>query len=317
MTTIASMMYVILVVVESIGLLPPSSIFLEPELFRGALSSWGIALQILSIVCIWFIVWYLAAKLSSILRHREMELIEANRRLIEANTERISHMLQTTHELKAPFAAICANIQLLERGSLGAIPEKAVEVLRRMGTRCKGLSQEIKEMLQLANLESTVQDVPQHRELDLMDVIESCLERILPTIELRNIKVEQNLEATKVLAVEDHMIMLFENLLANAVAYSHDGGTVRVECRLLPGEGAVVVIGDEGIGIKEGKLSKIFDAYYRTDKAVQHNQASTGLGLTIVRHVAQVNGVEISVESAVGRGTEFTVRVPHSPSKKK
>jgi signal transduction histidine kinase len=269
-------------------------------------------LRILSIVGIWFIVWYLTAKLSSILRHREMELTEANRRLIEANTERIRHMLQTTHELKAPFAAICANIQLLERGSLGAIPDKAVEVLRRMGTRCKGLSQEIKEMLQLANLESTVQDIPQRRKLDLVGVIESCLERILPTIELRDIKVERILETTDILAVEDHMIMLFENLLANAVSYSREGGTVRVECRPLPGEGAVVVVEDEGIGIEEDKLPKIFDSYYRTDKAVQHNQASTGLGLTIVRHVAQANGIKISVESAAGKGTKFTVRVPHA-----
>ena len=90
-----------------------------------------------------------------------------------------------------------------------------------------------------------------------------------------------------------------------------------MECHPLPGEGAVVVIEDEGIGIEEDKLPKIFDAYYRTDEAVQHNQASTGLGLTIVRHVAQANSINISVESAVNRGTRFTVRVPQALGKKK
>ncbi|MHC4777231.1 MAG: sensor histidine kinase [Planctomycetota bacterium] len=312
-TSLAVFMFVTVVGLESLGVLAERSAFAEVIMSRGDPGFIGTVWHITLTASILFIVWFLVAKLSGMVRRRQAEIIDTNRMLVEANAERVRHMLHTAHELKAPFAAIYANIQLLERGSLGEIPDKAKEVLGRMRARCKGLSQEIKEMLQLANLESRVQDIPPLNDLNLEEVILSCLERIKPMMDVRNISVEHELEPATVMAFSDHMVMLFENLLANAVAYSHDGGTVQVECKADPIKDAVVIIRDNGIGIEEKKLEKIFDAYYRTEVAVQHNQASTGLGLTIVRHVAQVNGIGLQVESAPGKGTKFTVKVPHFP----
>jgi signal transduction histidine kinase len=106
--------------------------------------------------------------------------------------------------------------------------------------------------------------------------------------------------------------MLFSNLLANAVLYSYEGGRVRVWC--LDGHGPIATVEDHGIGIAPDKLPHIFDEYYRTDEAVRHNKASTGLGLTIVRQVAQTHRIRVRVESSPGVGTKFIVRFP-SPSK--
>ena len=88
-------------------------------------------------------------------------------------------------------------------------------------------------------------------------------------------------------AVEDHIKMLFTNLLSNAVIYSHEKGRVSVECKPSKETGPVITIEDRGIGMPADKLPKIFDEYYRTDEAARHNKTSTGLGLTIVHHVAQ------------------------------
>jgi signal transduction histidine kinase len=312
-TSLASGMYVGCVVLEVTGVLAPATVFASYGLSRSDLAFWDMGLQIFTTVGIWFVVWYMAAKLSSMVRARREELVEANRMLVAANAERVRHMLHTTHELKAPFAAIYANIQLLERGSFGALPERAAQVLGRLGVRCRDLSQEIKEMLQLANLESTVQDLPPLSDMDLKDMIIAFLKRIRPSVEVKNITIEEELESAHVKAFPDHIEMLFDNLLANAVAYSRKGGTVRVQCRPEPNGDAVVVVEDEGIGIEPSKLPKIFEAYYRTEKAVMHNQASTGLGLTIVRNVARANGIGITVESALNQGTKFTVRVPPFP----
>ncbi|MHC4598541.1 MAG: phytochrome family protein, partial [Planctomycetota bacterium] len=138
-TSLAGLMYTTVVGLESLNLLTRMSIFQEPLMLTGDITHvWGIVLHLLLTVSILFIVWFLVAKLSGMVRRRQQEIIETNRMLVEANAERVRHMLHTAHELKAPFAAISANIQLLERGSLGPMPDKARNVLQRMGDRCKG-----------------------------------------------------------------------------------------------------------------------------------------------------------------------------------
>jgi two-component system sensor histidine kinase BaeS len=109
--------------------------------------------------------------------------------------------------------------------------------------------------------------------------------------------------------------MLVDNLVVNAVTYSHDGGVVEVTCapEPEPAGGARLTVRDHGIGIAPEKLPRIFDDYYRTEEAVAHNRASTGLGLAIVRQVARATGATLEVESAPGRGTTFTVIFPGAP----
>ena len=83
---------------------------------------------------------------------------------------------------------------------------------------------------------------------------------------------------------------------------------MRVECTRVDEKEAVITIEDEGLGIPEDKLPNIFDEYYRTDEAVVHNKGSSGLGLTIVKNVAQIHDIKIKVESRPSSGTKFTLR---------
>ena len=113
---------------------------------------------------IWLVVWYLASHLSSMVRRRDLELTETNARLVAAQEERARHMLATTHQLKAPFAAIYSNAQLLLQGYCGDVPDEALQVIQRITSRSRRLTTEIQEMLQLANLSSTSQQsLPQTR----------------------------------------------------------------------------------------------------------------------------------------------------------
>jgi len=101
-----------------------------------------------------------------------------------------------------------------------------------------------------------------------------------------------------------------DNLLVNAVNYSYESGVVNVTCRSQASGETLMTIRDQGIGIPKEKLPRIFDDYYRTEEAVQHNRGSTGLGLAIVRQVACKDRIPITVESAPGWGTRFTVTLP-------
>jgi signal transduction histidine kinase len=309
-TTIAGGLYLACIAVETSGVLAPVSIFdhtILPE--RASFPFVATLLHVCSALMIWLVVWYLTSKLSGVVRRRGMELAEANRRLVEAGEERSKHMLRTTHELKAPFAAIHAGTQLLMTGRRGTLPKEAREVIERIAARCQRLSQEIKEMLQLANLRSGSQQMPPHVEIDLAKVIKWCVAQVDPMAMERRVSIRSDLQPVRVVAIEDYIKMMLDNILSNAVAYSNNGGAVYVGCRPLEEGGAEVTIQDQGIGIPGDKLPHIFDDYYRTNEAARHNKASTGLGLAIVRHVAQVHRIRVRVESTPGCGTTFILNM--------
>lgn len=299
---------------ESAGLLPRSSV-LVPGAASGGSGAGPVSLPFLVVpmLLIWAVIWYLASRLTAIVRHRDRELAVTNRRLMASSEERARHMLQTTHQLKAPFAAIHAQTQLLLGGYCGDVPAAARAVAEKISVRCLALSRQIQEMLQLANLRSRGQVAPPLRAINLAAAIEDVMARLEPTARQRDIRLERRVEPVTLVAVADHLTMLLDNLVANAVNYSQDGGEVQVTARpIAPGQ-AEVVVSDHGIGIPPDKLPRIFDDYYRTDEAVKHNRSSTGLGLAVVRQVARELRAAVQVESAPGWGTRFTVRLPTRP----
>ena len=309
-TGIALAMYLLCVVLEVGGVVPAQLVWnalspLRSELPRGAPVAY-----VGSVAFIALTIWFLASRLAGALRQRDAALAASNRRLLAATDERARHMLQTTHQLKAPFAAIHANTQVLLGGFCGKIPDDAQQVIGKIADRCDMLSQEIKAMLQLANLRSSAQAPPQPVEVALHDVLRACLAALQPLAAKRGIGFVEDVAPATIRGVYDHVVMMIDNVLANAVAYSFDGQKVAVSCRPKPSGGAIVGIEDAGIGIPTTKLPQIFDDYYRTAEAVKHNKASTGLGLAIVRQVAMAGGVGVRVESAPQQGTLFTLDFP-------
>ncbi len=310
-TILACALFALCFGLEAAGIVSPTSVYVDPGYGEhlGRLT-WASAFNVASAMAIWLVVWYMASYLSAMVRERGVELAETNRRLVEAQEERARHVLRTTHELKAPFAAIHANAQLLLKGHCGPLAEDAQEVLLRIETRCQRLTHEIQEMLQLANLRSAPQEPPRPIDLSLDDAIRTSLVRVRQVAEERKVTVQEDLSPVRVSFVREHLGMLLDNLLSNAVAYSHEGGTVRVECDVSDDGDPTITIEDHGIGIPEHKLPLIFNEYFRTDEAARHNKEATGLGLTIVRHIAQMDGIRVRVESRPEEGTRFTLRLP-------
>lgn len=262
---------------------------------------------------IWIVIWYLVSRLASKLRSRDRELFVTNYRLRASIEERTQHMLQTTHQLKAPFAAIHAQSQLLLGEYCGVLPAAAKDSVERISARCLVLARQIQEMLQLANLRSHGQTPPSRRRIELNELLEESMARVEPAARQRGVQFQKEIQPVTVEGVQDHLTMLLDNLLVNAVNYSYTNGRVQVTCCSPLSGRAIVTIRDEGIGIPKEKLPRIFDDYYRTEEAVEHNRSSTGLGLAIVRQVARKDGVPVTVESAPGWGTRFTVTVPAGP----
>ncbi len=305
---ISGILYLACVMLEEAGVLGPAGIYIDRTL-REEISRRPVAvvMNTVSVLYIWTVVWYLASHVSARLRRRDRELAETNLRLVEAQEAKTRHMLRTTHELKAPFAAVHANVQLLLKGHCGVLPGEANEVLGRVSARCTQLAREIQQMLQLANLRQKAEGPLDTVRLDLGEALEWAIEHIQPFAVQREIEIEKYIRPSCTKAVEDHMKMLFSNLLSNAVAYSHRGGKVRARCVPSAGGGTVVTIEDKGIGIPEDKLPHVFEEYYRTNEAVRHNRNSTGLGLAIVQQIAETHRIQVRVSSRSGEGTTFTL----------
>jgi signal transduction histidine kinase len=306
---IASCLYAGCVSLERAGVLASATVYADGTLRSSIERTPTVTLLNLTwAIGIWIVVWYLASQLSAMVRARDSELAQTNRLLAEAQRERTRHMLRTTHELKAPFAAIHANAQLLLRGHCGVLPDDALDIVRRIAERCRRLAAEIQEMLQLANLRSESEQPVQRARIDLADAMRWAIGQVRQGAKERHISIEEDLAPAFVRGAADHLKMLFENLLSNAVSYGRQGGAVRVHCSAATGDGPVVVIEDDGIGIAPQKLPHIFDEYYRTDEAAKHNKFATGLGLAIVKQVAEQHSVHLLVESTPDVGTRFTLR---------
>jgi signal transduction histidine kinase len=307
----AAALYLACLAGESAGWLAPRTVLARASVVdRTRLTPEFWAVQTGSALLIWGGIWYLASRQAGELRRRERDLALANARLQSGIEERARHMLQTTHQLKAPFAAIHANAQLLLGGYCGELPDAATAVVEKIFSRCAVLSRQIIEMLQLANLRSAAQSRPQAVPVALGELVESVISRVEPTAASRGIEVRATLEPLSVAIADDHLRMLIENLLTNAVNYSYDGGVVEVRCDRADNGAARVAVRDAGIGIQPDKLPRIFDDYFRAKEASAHNKASTGLGLAIVRDVARMWDVGVDVRTAPGRGTEFTLTFP-------
>ena len=310
---LASVLFAACITVENLGILPPADIFLDGGTSgEGVGGSGAFVLSFPSAIVIWLVIWYLMSNLTASLRRRDLELAQTNRRLVAAQQERSQHMLTMTHQLKAPFAAVHANAQLLLRGHCGDLSDKATEVMLRIAARCNRLAREIQEMLQLANLSSISQQPPISVDLDLADVIKVCIEQARPSAQKSEVTLEVDLSPAPVNIVEDHLKMLIENLISNAVNYSHTGGCVRVKCGSDSSSESVVSIADEGIGISAEILPPIFEEHYRTKEAAKFNKESSGLGLAIVKHVAEMHNVQVSVASEPEVGTIFKLRFVRS-----
>jgi len=311
---LATTLYLACMTAERVGILTPRSIFADqaPGSYVGFESA-PLVLNLLSVVGIWLVIWYLGSHLAMMVRRRDHELARTNRRLGQAMAERSRHMLRTTHELKAPFAAVQSYAQVLLEGYCGDLPGECRRVVERIVARSRRLGEEIQEMLHLAELDSTTRPPAAPATVDLAGILRGCLEQLGPLAERHGVTVDADLQPAVIVGVRNQLHLLLSNLLLNAVVYSHEGGQVRLRCGPGRDGDAVVTVADNGIGIEPAKLPRIFEEHYRADEAVQHNPESSGLGLAIAARIVRSHGIRLRVQSRPGKGTTFELTFRRRP----
>ena len=223
-----------------------------------------------------------------------------------------------SHELKTPLASIKAYTETLLDWALHD-EEVNVRFLNRIEEQADRLNRLILDLLSLARLESG-EGVYDHGPLAILPVVSKSIEGARARAEAKGIVTTLDpgpIDGTTLVVADDEAVrQILDNLIDNAVKYTGQGGWVRVACDQSP-ESVSIEVADSGIGIPRADLSRIFERFYRVDKARSRELGGTGLGLSIVKHLVQSIGGTVEVASRVGEGTRFTVGLPRdrtSPS---
>lgn len=213
-----------------------------------------------------------------------------------------------SHELRSPLTSIKGLTETLLGGALEdpASNRRFVGLIDEDANR---LSHLIDDLLTLSEIES--QAVPLHlTAVELKPAAEAVVASLRPAIAQHRLSVTVRIpDGLAVSADPDRLRQVLLNLIDNAVKYNTDGGTVTVSAAADGAEGRVTVE-DRGIGIPETDLTRIFERFYRVDKARSRELGGTGLGLSIVKHIVEAHGGRVAVESRLGEGSRFSFTLP-------
>ncbi|HEY4596424.1 MAG TPA: ATP-binding protein [Thermoanaerobaculia bacterium] len=214
-----------------------------------------------------------------------------------------------SHELKTPLAAIRGYAETLRDGALDE-PPTARRFTDRILSQCRRLQELLDDLLILSRLEGL--DAALDREpVDLDAVARRAVELLTPAAREKRVEIELQ-EEEEVPAVQGDAVnleRLLLNLLDNAIKYNRPDGKITVRVGRY-GSDALLEVSDTGIGIPAEAIPRIFERFYRVDKGRAREEGGTGLGLAIVKHIAQAHGGQVDVESRMGRGSTFRVRLP-------
>lgn len=236
-----------------------------------------------------------------------VEDVSERRRLEEVRRDFVANI---SHELKTPVGALSLLAETL-------LDEHDIEVGRRMAGRmvveASCVAETIDDLLVLSRIESG--ELPSHEPVSVSEVVTEALDRLQPAVERSNIGVNA-------MAVDDHLTVVADrrqlvsalyNLLDNAVKYSDEGSTVTVRAAVAD-QWLEIAVADTGMGIPARDVERVFERFYRVDHARSRQTGGTGLGLAIVRHVAVNHGGDVVVESRLGEGSTFVLRIPIVPT---
>lgn len=229
----------------------------------------------------------------------EVRRLEAKRRDFVANV---------SHELKTPLTAIRGYVETLLGGAIDD-REHALEFLGVILQQSKRLDNIISDLLKLSSLESYALEVKKE-ELGLRDLADSLIAGLASIFKAKEAAVSNTIPAGLVVKADPEKLgQVFINLLDNAVKFSAENAKVEISVQELPGS-VKVLVKDSGIGIPQEHLAWVFERFYRVDKARSREMGGTGLGLSIVKHVIELHGGAVGVESAEGRGSTFWFTLP-------
>ncbi len=222
---------------------------------------------------------------------------------------RSEFVANVSHELKTPLTAIKSYTETLLQGAVDD-PKANRQFLQKIEKNVGNLSALIDDILEISRLEAR-RGIAPFETVHLEEEVDRAIETLSSKIRDKKIEVvkQGEPEACEIQGEPTHIYRALLNLLDNAVKYSNPGGKIEIACKT-NGKTLELSVKDYGAGIAAEHHPRIFERFYRVDKARSRELGGTGLGLSIVKHIMDIHGGSITLESAAGRGAKFTLIFP-------
>ena len=249
------------------------------------------------------------------INEQQEQLKRQNEELKEAEGLRREFSANVSHEMKTPLQVISGSAEMIASGLVD--PADIQDFGNRIYLESQRLRALINDVLTLSRLDESSFGSAEKVPVDMLELVRRSCERLAPLAREHQVEISYGGECLHAVGNEPLLEQAVSNLIENAIRYSEDGGMVdvRVESIDTPdGPQLAVRVRDEGIGISADDCEKIFERFYRTEKSRSKETGGTGLGLAIVKHAALYHGGDVSVESTLGEGSIFTLRLPLEPS---
>ena len=250
--------------------------------------------------------------LEQLVDNRTAELLLANSELSRVMRSKDDFLSAMSHELRTPLNAVLGLSESLAEGVYGDMNAKQVQSINTIAESGHHLLSLINDLLDLAKIGAGKMEL-ELNNANVEDVCQASLRFILEQAQKKNLKITLAMDNKSVMLVVDErrLKQILVNLLSNAVKFTPDGGRVTLETKCdLESESLMFSVRDTGIGIATEDLKRLFSPFTQLDSKLSRLYAGTGLGLTLVLKLVELHGGSVAVESEIGKGSCFTVRIP-------
>ncbi|WP_433209979.1 ATP-binding protein [Dactylosporangium sp. CS-047395] len=246
------------------------------------------------------------------LRHAYEHEREAVSRLRELDVAKSDFVATVSHEFRTPLTNVIGHLEVLTSGDAGPLTPAQTRMLGVIGRNSDRLRALVEDLLTISKVEAGVFDL-ELRETDLHEVLAAACAAVEPRAKRRGhrlvLAVEGQLGAVE--ADPEQLQRALSNLLVNGVNFTPDGGLVELTARV-DGEHVEIEVRDNGVGIDPEEQPQLFTRFFRGAFAVREAVQGAGLGLAITKTIVEGHGGEIAVDSLLGHGTTFTIRIPRA-----
>ncbi len=228
---------------------------------------------------------------------------QSNREKEEVSNMRKEFSANVSHELKTPLTSISGYAEIMKNGLVR--PQDIPNFSERIYKEARRLITLVEDIIKLSKLDEESVEL-EKEDVELYGLCREIVSRLSPQANARRVQVSVQGEQVVYRGIRQILDEMIYNICENAIKYNNEGGRVVVWCGKTL-NGAKISVTDNGIGIPEEHLDRIFERFYRVDKSHSKERGGTGLGLSIVKHGAILHGAKVQVESKVGEGTRIDI----------
>ncbi len=253
------------------------------------------------------VIWDITEK-----KKLEENLRKTSEDLFQANQDKNRFIGMASHDLQNPITAISMSVELLQKTGANFTPIQK-KLLTNMNASAQRMHYLVTDMLNLNRIERGVVS-NDYREVNLKSYVWDTVNRFHIFASRKNITIQQDMEEKedwRFMTEPNYLIQILENLVSNAIKYSYKGQTVKVSLQKNRDEGVKIIVADKGQGFKPAEMPLLYRRFQQLSARPTADEASTGLGLSVVKEYVEILRGQVTCESEQGKGATFTVSLPY------